>query len=116
MAFLENLRETANIIILTQSEWCKGVDFVFKLPQAFVIHTILPKSNVLLQQASGRGVRGHEELPIVGAVFTEKAYSNIGQLQAGLQHQEQFDKLYPVDYVESLKFLLEKQEQIKTPQ
>lgn len=48
MAVLEDLREIANVIILTKSSWCKGVDFVFKLPQAFVIHTVIPKSNVLL--------------------------------------------------------------------
>ena len=32
MAVLEDLREISNVIILTKSEWCKGVDFVFKLP------------------------------------------------------------------------------------
>ena len=49
MARLEDLREIANIIILTKSEWCKGVDFVFKLPQAYVIHMVLPRSNIILQ-------------------------------------------------------------------
>lgn len=48
MALLDNLREIEKIIVLTKSPWCKGVDFVFKLPQAFVIHTVLPNSNVVL--------------------------------------------------------------------
>ena len=48
MAILEDLREVEKAIIITKSAWCKGVDFVFKLPQAFVIHTVLPKSNVVL--------------------------------------------------------------------
>ena len=46
MAILEDLREVDKVIIITKSAWCKGVDFVFKLPQAFVIFTVLPKSNV----------------------------------------------------------------------
>ena len=48
MALLEDFREMSNVVVLTKSVWCKGVDFVFKLPQAFVIHTVLPKSNVVL--------------------------------------------------------------------
>lgn len=32
MAILRDLREVEKAIIITKSDWCKGVDFVFKLP------------------------------------------------------------------------------------
>lgn len=48
-ALLKLFREQQNCVVLTTSNTCKGVDFLFKVPQAFVIHTCLPKSYVQLQ-------------------------------------------------------------------
>lgn len=106
LATLESLQASSKVIVLTNSFSSKGVDFVFAVPQAYVIHTLLPLSVVKLKQDSGRGTRGgNNELPVVGAVFTEKPYQSIQQLELGLEHMEQFDKLYPADYIQSLKLL-----------
>ena len=59
---------------------------------------------VQLKQDSGRGVRG-SDLPIVGAIFTEKPYTTIQQVEIGLSHAEGFDKMYSADYMESLNLL-----------
>ena len=42
VALLEQLRKMSTGIVLTTSAACKGADFVFAVPQAFVIHTDLP--------------------------------------------------------------------------
>ena len=76
MAVLEGLRNTNNAIVITTSKDSKGVDFLFAVPQAYVIHTVLPQSMVQLKQDSGRGVRG-SDLPAIGAVLTSKAYTNL---------------------------------------
>lgn len=44
VALLEQFRLVSQGIILTTSAVCKGADFVFAVPQAFVIHTDLPNS------------------------------------------------------------------------
>ena len=67
---------------------------------------MLPESMVQLKQDSGRGVRG-SDLPIIGAIITSEPYKTLEQLQIGLAHLEQFDKLYPSDYIKSLIFLQE---------
>lgn len=46
---LKFLKTSSNAIVLTTSADSKGVDFVFATPQAFVIHTVLPKSLVQLK-------------------------------------------------------------------
>lgn len=43
-ALLEHFKSLSYGIILTTSAYCKGADFVFAVPQAFVIHTSLPKT------------------------------------------------------------------------
>jgi hypothetical protein len=48
-ALLKYCRNSSNAVILTTSADSKGVDFVFAVPQAFVIHTTLPKSSVQLK-------------------------------------------------------------------
>jgi hypothetical protein len=104
LAILESLRGSNNAIVLTTSKYSKGVDFLFAVPQAYVIHTELPTSMVQFKQDSGRGVRG-SDLPIIGALFTNKPYTTIQQVELGLSFQEQFDKLYPSDYLTSLNYL-----------
>ena len=103
-ALLKFLSTSLNAIVLTTSAASKGVDFVFAAFQAFVIHITLPKSLVQLKQDSGRGVRG-SNLPIVGALFTDKTYFSLEDVELGLAHAEQFDKLYPADYLQSLQHL-----------
>ena len=76
MSILKGLKHSSNSIVITTSNDSKGVDFLFAVPQAYVIHTVLSKSMVQLKQDSGRGVRGYD-LPVVGAIFTEKSYTNI---------------------------------------
>jgi len=44
-------------------------------------------------------------LPIVGALFTERGYFSLDDIELGLAHEEQFDKLYPADYLKSLQLL-----------
>jgi len=97
-ALLKYIKTSKNAIILTTSASSKGVDFVFTTAQAFVVHTALPKSLVQLKQDSGRGVRG-SDLPILGALFTEKMYFSLADVELGLAHAEQFDQLYPTDYL-----------------
>jgi uncharacterized membrane protein affecting hemolysin expression len=41
-ALLEQFRQISQGIVLTTSIYCKGADFVFAVPQAFVIHLTLP--------------------------------------------------------------------------
>jgi hypothetical protein len=103
-AILEHLRNSSNAIVITTSKDSNGVDFLFAVPQAYIIHTIIPNSIMQLKQDSGRGVRG-SDLPCIGAIFTEKPYTTIQQVELGLSHAEGFDKLYPVDYLESLSLL-----------
>jgi hypothetical protein len=43
------LKTSLNAIVVTTSAESKGVDFVFAVPQAFVIHTTLPRSLVQLK-------------------------------------------------------------------
>ena len=76
MAILESLRGSSNAIVITTSKDSKGVDFIFAVPQAFVIHTELPTSMVHFKQDSGRSARGND-LPIIGALFTNKPYTTI---------------------------------------
>jgi len=45
-AILKYCRTSSDAIILTTSAASKGVDFVFSVPQAFVILTSLPKTLV----------------------------------------------------------------------
>ena len=46
MSILKLLKLNSNDIVITTSNDSKGVDFLFAVPQAYVIHTILPKSMV----------------------------------------------------------------------
>lgn len=41
-------------------------------------------------------------MPIVGALFTDRTYFTLEDVELGLTHAEQFDKLYPADYLQSL--------------
>lgn len=86
-ATLRLLKTSSNAIVTTTSEISKGVDFVFAVPQAFVIHTTLPKSLVQLKQDSGRSVRGND-MPVTGALFTEKRYFSLEDVELGLAHAE----------------------------
>jgi hypothetical protein len=45
----------------------------------------MPKSLVQFKQDSGRGVRGND-LPITGALFTEKMYFSLEDVELGLAH------------------------------
>ena len=76
LAILESLRGSSNAIVITTSKDSKGVDFLFEVPQAYVIHTELPISMVQLKQDSGRAVRG-SDLPIIGALITSKPYTTV---------------------------------------
>jgi len=76
MAILESLRGSSNAIVITTSKDSKGVDFIFAVPQAFVIHTELPTSMVHFKQDSGWSARGND-LPIIGALFTSKPYTTV---------------------------------------
>jgi hypothetical protein len=38
-------------------------------------------------------------MPIVGALFTEKMYFSLEDVELDLAHAEQFDNLYPSDYL-----------------
>jgi hypothetical protein len=42
MSILKGLRSSSNAIVITTSKDSKGVDFLFAVPQAYVINTILP--------------------------------------------------------------------------
>ena len=46
MSILKGLKLSSNSIVITTSNDSKGVDFIFAVPQAYIIHTILPKSMV----------------------------------------------------------------------
>lgn len=92
-------------IVITTSAACKGADFVFAVPQAFVIHTSLPQTFIQLQQDSGRGVRG-SNLPIIGALFTEKNYFTIDQVERGLAFGDRFASTYTPDYALAHSFLI----------
>jgi hypothetical protein len=46
LAILEGLRVSNNSIVITTSKDSKGVDFIFAVAQAYVIHTVLPNSMV----------------------------------------------------------------------
>ena len=104
LSILKGFRESKNAIVITTSKDSKGVDFLFAVPQAYVIHTILPQSITQLKQDSGRGVRG-SNAPIIGAIFSNKSYANIQDVEMGLGFVEGFDKLYPSDYSQSLFIL-----------
>jgi hypothetical protein len=93
-------------IVLTTSGACKGADFVFAVPQAYVIHTALPATWLQLQQDSGRGVRGHQELPVIGAIFTSEPYNTVDQVKRGLTFAERFEKLFTSDYALAHSFLV----------
>jgi hypothetical protein len=49
LSILKGLQKSSNAIVITTSKDSKGVDFLFALPQAYVIHTVLPKSMVQLK-------------------------------------------------------------------
>jgi superfamily II DNA helicase RecQ len=100
-AVLKFLRSSSTAIVLTTSAASKGVDFVFAVPQAFVVHTSLPHSMAQFKQDSGRGVRGGS-IAIKGALFTDRMYFTLEDVELGLSFTEQFDKLYPIDYLQSL--------------
>jgi hypothetical protein len=42
---------------------------------------------------------------LVGAIFTDKAYDNIEDVELGLDFAEGFERVYPLDYRKSLTFL-----------
>ena len=42
LSILKSLRKSSNAIVITTSNDSKGVDFLFAVPQAYVIHTLLP--------------------------------------------------------------------------
>ena len=41
----------------------------------------------------------------IGAIFTEKSYNNIEDVEMGLSFAEGFEQMYPADYMESLTLL-----------
>ena len=49
LAILESLQSSKSDIVLTTSAYSKGVDFKFEVPQAYVIHAVLPTSVVQLR-------------------------------------------------------------------
>ena len=59
---------------------------------------------VQLKQDSGRGVRG-SDLPLVGAIITNRPYKTIEQVELGLGFAEGFERMYPIDYRASLNDL-----------
>jgi hypothetical protein len=46
VGILDSLRSKSTGVVLTTSAASKGADFVFAVPQAYVIHTVLPQSVV----------------------------------------------------------------------
>ena len=42
LSILKSLQKSSNAVVITTSKDSKGVDFLFALPQAYVIHTVLP--------------------------------------------------------------------------
>jgi hypothetical protein len=46
ISILKGLRLSSNAIVITTSVDSKGVDFLFKVPQAYSIHEVLPGSMV----------------------------------------------------------------------
>ena len=42
MSILKGLKKSSNAVVITTSVDSKGVDFLFAVPQAYVIHTVLP--------------------------------------------------------------------------
>jgi hypothetical protein len=46
MAALNQMRNSANAVVLTTSRVSKGVDFIFSVPQAFVLHLTFPTTLV----------------------------------------------------------------------
>lgn len=105
VGILDSLVSQKTGVILTTSAASKGADFVFAVPQAYVIHTTLPGSVVQLKQDSGRGVRG-SELPVLGAIFTEKQYTTLQQIEKGLDFADRFNQLYTPDYALAHSFLM----------
>jgi hypothetical protein len=49
LSILKGLRNSSNAIVITTSKDSGGVDFLFAVPQAYVINTVLPKSMVQLR-------------------------------------------------------------------
>jgi hypothetical protein len=49
IAVLEKLHESNNAIVITTSKDSNGVDFLFAVQRAYVIHTVLPQSMVQLK-------------------------------------------------------------------
>ena len=88
---------------------------MFAVPQAYVIHAELPSSMVQLKQDSGRGVRG-SELPVIGAIVTDKPYSTLQQVELGLSHNQQFEQLYTPDYLASHTLLVNLPAAVTGPQ
>lgn len=85
MALLDTLKNVSTGVVITTSAMSCGVDFVFAVPQAFVVHTMFPSSLLQLKQDFGRGVRG-SNLPVVGVLLTDKIYANISQVVVFLSH------------------------------
>ena len=104
-SILRSLASKKTGAVLTTSADSKGVDFVFAVPQAYVIHTTLPGSAVQFKQDSGRGERG-SELPVLGAIFTEKSYATLADIEQGLDFADRFNKLYTPDYAVAHSFLI----------
>jgi hypothetical protein len=104
MGLVRRIKTTKDSIVLTTSVDSKGVDFLFAVQQAYVIHLALPKSLVNLKQDFGRGTRG-SDLPVVGALITSEKYTDIKDVELGVTFAEQFDSLYPFDYSISLNHL-----------
>lgn len=44
-------------------------------------------------------MRGNQELPVVGAIFTSDPYNNIEQIKKALSFSDRFDKLFTPDYL-----------------
>lgn len=44
-------------------------------------------------------------MPIVGVLFTDRTYFILEDVELGLAHAEQFDQLYPAEYLQSLQHI-----------
>ena len=51
-------------------------------------------------------MRGHNDLPIIGAIITDRPYSNIDQVKKSLTFADRFDKLFAPDYLIAHSFLI----------
>lgn len=51
-------------------------------------------------------MRGYNDLPIIGAIFTEEPYTNISQVKKSLSFADRFGKLFTSDYLIAHSFLI----------